>query len=138
MRLKEIVKGVEHDAIAHFLDVVDGADEIRPELGEHGTPVDVARRNLVEFFLKAGCEIVFDIAREEAFKKGDDDTTFVFRNEPFLVDPHIAAILQHLEDGGISGGPADAELFHPLDQGRFREPRRRLSEVLRRLRSPAC
>ena len=45
-----------------FLDVVDGADELFPELGENRTPVDLARRNFVELFFKTGGEIVFDIA----------------------------------------------------------------------------
>ena len=67
VRLKQIVERVEYDAIAHFLDVIDGADELFPKLGENRTPIDLARRNFVELFFKAGGEIVFDIAREEAF-----------------------------------------------------------------------
>ena len=69
MRLEQIVERVEHYAIAHFLDLVDGADELLPEFGEHGAPVDLARRNFVELFFETGGEIVFDVAREEAFKE---------------------------------------------------------------------
>ena len=133
MRLEQIVERVEHDAIAHFLDLVDGADELLPELGEHGTPVDLARGNFVELFLEAGGEIVFDVAREEAFQERNDDAAFVFGNEALLVDADIAAVLQHLQDGGVGRGPADAELFHALDQSRFRKARRRLGEMLRGL-----
>src|SRR5262245_2817523 len=119
MRLEQIVERIEHDAIAHFLDLVDGADELRPEFGEHGAPVDVARRNLVELFFEARGEIVFDVVCEEALEKRDDDATFVFGNEALLVDANIAAILQHLKNRGIGGGPADAELFHALDERCF-------------------
>ncbi len=33
MRLEQVVERVEHHAVAHFLDVVDRADELLPELG---------------------------------------------------------------------------------------------------------
>ena len=130
MWLKQIVKRIEYDAVAHFLDVVDGPDELFPELGENRTPVDLARGDLVELFFKAGSEIVFDVAREEAFEKRDDDAALVFRNETLLVDAHIAAILQDLQDRSVGRGTADTELFHAFDQRRFREARRRLGEVL--------
>ena len=130
MRLEQIVERVEHDAVAHFLDLVDRADELTPELGKHRAPVDRAGGNLVELFFEAGGEIVFDVAREETFQEGDDDAAFVFRNEPLLVDADIAAVLQHLQDRGVGRWPADAELFHALDQRGFREARRRLGEML--------
>ncbi len=68
---------------------------------------------------------------EEAFEEADDDAALVLGHQPLLVDAHIAAVLQHLQDGGVGRGPADAELFHALDERRFRIARRRLGEVLR-------
>ena len=78
-----------------------------------------------------GGEVVFDVALEEAFQEADDDAALVFGDQPLLVDAHIAAVLQHLQDRGVGRGPADAELFHALDQRRFGKARRRLGEVLR-------
>src|ERR1700751_5332258 len=106
MRLEQIIECVEHDTIAHFLDLVDGADELLPELREHGAPVDIARRNFVELFFEAGGGIVFDVAREETLEERNDDATFVFRNEALFVDADIAAVLKHLKNGGIGRGAA--------------------------------
>ena len=86
--------------------------------------------DLVELFFEAGGEIIFDIAGEEAFEERDDDAALVFGNEALLVDAHIAAVLQDLQDGGVGRRPADAEFFHALDQGGFRKARRRLGEML--------
>ena len=139
VRLEQVVERVEHDAIAHFLDVVHRADEVRPELGEHRRANPSCRAEISSSFSsRLGGEIVFDITREEALEEGDDDAAFVFGNEPLLVDAHIAAVLQHLQDRGVGRGPADAELFHALDQRGFGEARRRLGEMLRATRSPAC
>src|SRR5262245_31712298 len=135
MRLEQIIERIEHDAIAHFLDFVDGTDELLPELSEHRTPVDLARRDFVELFFEAGREIVFDVAREETLEERNDDAAFVFRNKALLVDANIAAVLEDLENGGIGGRSANAELFHAFDQSGFREPRRRLGEMLRRFDS---
>src|SRR5690348_16910750 len=112
MRLEQIIERVEHDTIAHFLDFVDGTDELLPVLGEHSTPVNLACRNFGELFFEACREIVLDVAREETLEERDDDAAFVFRNEALLVDADITAVLKDLENGGIGGGPADAELFH--------------------------
>src|SRR5262249_55797166 len=135
MRLEQIIERVEHDTITHFLDLVDGTDELLPELGEHGTPVDLACRNFVELFFEAGREIVFDVAREETLEERNDNAAFVFRNEALLFDANIAAVLKDLENGGVGGGSANAELFHVFDQSGFRETRRRLGEMLRRFDS---
>ena len=50
--------------------------------------------------------------------------------QPLLLELDVAAVLQHLQDRGIGRGPADAELFHALDQRGFREARRRFGEML--------
>ena len=43
---------------------------------------------------------------------------------------HVLPVLQDLQDGGVGGGAADAQLLHPLHQARLRIARRRLGEVL--------
>ena len=77
-----------------------------------------------------GGEIIFDIAREEVFQERDHDAALVLAMQPLLLEPDVAAVLQHLQDRGIGRGPADAELFHALDQRRFRKARRRFGEML--------
>src|SRR5262245_66470060 len=91
---EQIFKRVKHDAITHLLDLIDGAYKLLPELGEHSTPVDRARRNFVEPFFEAGGEIIFDVSREKAFEEGDNDAALVFRKEALLVDADIAVALQ--------------------------------------------
>ena len=107
--------------------------EIAPEIAQNFLPVDFRIRHEVELFFEARREIIFDVAREETFEEGDDEPAFVLRHEPLLVDLHIVAVAQHGERRGIGGGTADAEFFHALDERRFREARRRLGEMLRRL-----
>ena len=80
---------------------------------------------------RAGGEIIFDVAGEEVFQERDHDAALVLAMQALFLEPHIAAVFQHLEDRGIGRGPADAEFFHALDEGSFREARRRLGEVLR-------
>ena len=131
VRPEQIVERVEHLGDAQFLDLVDRADEAGPEILQHLLPVDLVVGDAVELLFQRGGEIVFDIALEEAFQEADHDAAFVLRDQPLLVDAHIAAVLQHLQDRGVGGGPADAELLHALDQRGFGKARRRLGEVLR-------
>ena len=98
---------------------------------QHLLPVDFAVGNAVELLFQVGGEIVFDIALEKALQESDHHAALVLRHQPLLVDAHIAAVLQHLQDRGVSGGAADAEFLHALDQGGFRIARRRLGEMLR-------
>ena len=75
-------------------------------------------------------EVIFDIAREEVFQERDHDAALVLAVQALLLQPHVAAVFQHLEDRGIGRGTADAEFFHALDEGGFGKARRRLGEVL--------
>ncbi len=75
-------------------------------------------------------KIVFDIAFEERLEERDHDAPLVLGDEALLVDPHIAAVAQHLQGGGVGGGTADAEFFHALHERGFRKARRRLGEML--------
>ncbi len=87
-------------------------------------------RNEIELFLQRGREIEFDVLAEEAFEERDDEAALVLRDEAFLVDADVVALLQHGERGGVGRRAADAEFFHALDEGRFGKARRRLREML--------
>ncbi len=82
------------------------------------------------WLFQIGGEIVFDVAREEVFQERDHDAALVFAVQALLLEPDVAAVLQHLQDRGIGRGTADAELFHALDQGGFGEARRRFGKML--------
>ena len=130
MRPEHVVERIEHLGDAQILDLVDRADEVAPEILQHLLPVDLVVGDAVELFFQRGGEIIFDIALEEVFQEGDHDAALVLAMQALLLEPHIAAVLQHLQDRGIGGGPADAEFFHALDQGGFGKARRRLGEML--------
>ena len=98
---------------------------------QHLLPVELVVGDAVELLFEVGGEIVFDIALEEALQEPTTTRPLSSGIKPLLVDAHIAAVLQHLQDRGIGRGPADAELFHALDQRGFRIARRRLGEMLR-------
>ena len=119
------------------LGLVDRADEVAPEIAQHVAPRHLVVGDEIELLLEAGREIVFDVFGEEAFEEGDDDAAAVLRIEPALVEPHIFAVLEHLQDRGVGRGPADAELFQALDQRGLGIARRRLGEMLGRRRSSA-
>src|SRR5216684_2028297 len=85
-----------------------------------------------------GGEGVLDIALEEALEEGGHDAAAILGDEALLVDPHIFSVLQHLDDRGIGGRAADAELLELLHQARLAVARRRLGEVLLRVDGAAA
>ncbi len=133
MWAEHVVQGFHHLADAQILDLVDGGGEVLPEIAQHLAPFELVVGNEIELFLKVGGEVVFDVALEEAFQEGDDETALVLGNEALLVEAHILAIAQHGERRGIGRGAADAQLFHALDQRCLGETWRRLGEVLCRI-----
>ena len=137
VRRQHLVERVDDLGDAQLLDVADRGGELAPEIAQQVAPGDLVVGDAVELLLEAGGEVVFDIAGEEAFQERGQHAALVLGNEALLVDAHIAAVLEHLQDRGIGRGPADAELLHALDQRRFRIARRRLGEVLARRRSCA-
>src|SRR6185437_15722267 len=70
---------------------------------------------------------------EELRQERRDEAAAVLRDEALLVEPHIIAVLQHLDDRGVSRRPPDAELFELFDEARFAVARRGLREMLLRL-----
>jgi hypothetical protein len=92
-------------------------------------------RDAVELFLEIGGEVVFDIAREEAFEESRHEPALVLGHEALLLDANVFAVAQHGQRRGVGGGAADAQLLHALHQRRLGEARRRLGEMLVR---PRC
>ena len=132
MRTEQFVQRVENLRRAQILGRRERARKIRPEVAQHLFPIDFVIGDEVELFLKGGGEIIADIAGEEAFKEGGDDAALVLGIEAFLIQPDVITVAQHPERRGIGRGPADAEFFHPLDEARLGEARRRLGAVLAR------
>ena len=130
MRRQHLIERVDHAGNLQILGVVDRADEIAPEIAQHLAPRHLAVGDEIELLFEAGGEIVFDVFGEIAFQERDHDAAAVLGVKPALVEPHIFAVFQHLQDRGIGRGPADAELFHALDQRRFGIARRRLGKML--------
>ncbi len=116
MRPQHVVERIEHLGDAEILDVIDGADEIAPEILQHLLPGNLVVGDAVELFFQISGEIIFDVAPEEVFQEGDDDAALVLAVQALLLQPDVAAVLEYLQDRGIGRGAADAELFHALDQ----------------------
>ena len=130
VRRQDVVQRVQHIGHAQFLDVLQRAGEVLPEVAQQVLPVDLAGRDAVELLFEIGGEVVFDVAAEEAFEEGRHHPALVLRNQALLVEAHIAANAQRLEDGDIGRGPADAELLQLLDERGLGIARRRFGEML--------
>ncbi len=131
MRAEHLVERVDHLADLEVLDLADRAREVAPEIAQQVAPFEFVVGDAVELVLEAGGEIVFDVAREKILQERDHDAAAVLRDQPPLVEADVLAVLEDLQDRGVGGRPADAELFHALDERGFRIARRRLGEVLR-------
>src|SRR5437870_3894233 len=100
------------------------------ELAHHGLPVDLPFLDLVQLLLHPRRELHVHHAREGAEKQLGHDLPQVGGEEAPLLLLHVFLVLDGGEDRGIGRRTADALLLELLHQGRFGEPRRRLSEVL--------
>ena len=101
VRPQHIVKSIKHLGDTKILDLVDGADEVAPEILQHLLPGDLVIRDAVELLFQIGGEIIFDIAREEVLQECNDDPALVFAMEALLLKPDVAAVFQHLQDRGV-------------------------------------
>ena len=128
------VQGLDHIAGGLLQDLGGGGLELAPELPEQGLPVEVAGRDLVEFFLERRGEVILDIAVEEGLQEDRDQPALVLGDEAVLLHPDIAPVAQDRQDRGVGRGPAYAQLLHLADQAGLGIPRRRLGEVLVGLR----
>src|SRR5216684_601193 len=130
VRPQHVVERIQHLGDAEILDLVDGADEVAPEIPQHLLPRDFVVGDAVELFFQIRGEIIFDVAREEVLQERDDDAALVLAMQALLLELDVAAVLQHLQDRGIGRGTADAELFHAFDQRSFGKARRRFGKML--------
>ena len=124
------VERLEHRLDGQLPGPVDRRREIAPEITQQRLPVDPPARHLVELVFQIGGEIVFDVALEEAGQERGDQPAAVLRHKPAPVEPHVIAVLQHLDDRGIGRRPADAQFLELLDQAGLAIARRRLGEML--------
>ena len=122
----------DHVADLEVLGLIDRARELVPEGVQHRPPLGIAAGDVVELLLHRGGEAGIDVVLEEAHQKRGDQPAAVLGDEAPLLQPDILAVLQHRQDRGIGGGPADAQLLHLLHQAGLGEARRRLGEVLLR------
>jgi len=127
---QHIVERVQHLRHPQILDLVDRANEADPKILQHLLPGNLVVRDAVELLFQIGGEVIFDIFGEEVFQERDHDAALVLAMQAFLLEPDVAAVLQHLQDRGIGRGPADAELFHAFHQRGFGKTRRRFGKML--------
>jgi len=132
VRAEQVVEGIQHLLDPQVLDAVNGIGEVAPEVAQHRLPVDAPAGDVVELLLQRSGEAVGDVAVEEALQKCRDQPAAVLRDEALALQADVLAVLQHRDDAGVGGRPADAELLQALDQARLGEAGRRLGEVLLR------
>ena len=117
--------------IDHFL---AGAREILLELlverGERLHVVGLALLDLVEIVLEAARVLDVDDVVEALGEQIADHQAERGRLEPAFDLVDVVAILQHADDRRVRARAADAVFLELLDERRFREPRRRLRELL--------
>src|SRR5579875_2806462 len=130
MLAETLVERVDDVADLQVLGAADRRREIAPEILQHLLPGDAAAGNLVQLILEIGSEIVFDVAFEEFAEECRYQPAAILGNEALFVEPHIFAILQHLDNRRVGRRPADAQLFELLDETRFGVAGRRLGEML--------
>src|SRR2546430_3980719 len=104
VRPQHLVERIEHLGDAEILDVVDGADEIAPEVLQHLLPGNLVIGDAVDLFFQISGKIIFDVTPEEVFQEGDDDAALVLAMQALLLEPDVAAVLEHLQDRGIGRG----------------------------------
>ncbi len=130
VRAQRLVQRVEHVGGAQLGDLADGGVEVLPEVAEELLPVQLAVRHQVQLLFQRGGEVVLHVAAEELLEERGDQAALVLGNEALLVHADIFAVAQHGQHRGVGRRPADAQLFHLLDQAGFRIARGRLGEVL--------
>src|SRR5262249_15795232 len=127
---ENFVERIEDSANAQFADLFDRDAKILPELAQEVLPRQFARGDLVELGFEIRSEIVFDIAPEETLQEGRHDSPAIVRNEAVLLHRDVIALAQLLQDRGVGGWAADAQLLQLFHQARLRIARRRFGEVL--------
>ena len=100
------------------------------ELVEHLDLAEVALGDVVEFLLHVRGEGDVDHVGEVLDQLVGDDLADVGGREPLVLQRDVLTTLDRVDDRGVRGRTADAQLLQRLDERRLGEPRRRLGEVL--------
>ena len=104
--------------------------EVLPEIFQHRLPLDFAIGNVVELVFQIGGEVVVDPVGEMLGEEFVHYPAHVGGCEALLVEQHILAGQQGLNNAGISRGSAYTVFFKRLHQARFRVAGRWLREML--------
>jgi len=104
-----------------------------PEGFEDRLPLGTTAADFVQLILEPGGIVIGNIAVEEALEKSGQQPSTFLGEEAVLLDPHIGAVLQRLDDRGIGRWSADTQFFHLLDQTGLAVARRWLGEMLGRV-----
>jgi len=113
---QKFVESVNDVRDTQLLDVIDGRNEVPPEIAQHLLPINLAIRNSVELLLKIGSESILNIMSEETFEDSGYDPSLVFGDQALLVEPHIATVAERRKNRYIGRRPANAELLKLLDK----------------------
>ena len=90
--------------------------ERRPELTQQRHPFFFATRDRIEIIFHARGEFVVDVLREMVGQELGHDATDVGWSEATIVEHHVFAPEQGLDDAGVSRRTADAVFLQRLDQ----------------------
>ena len=130
MRPQFLVQGFQNLGDPQGLGVIHRRREFAPELVQHAAPFDTAAGNIIQLVFQVGGEIVLDVAVEEIFQEGGDHPAAVLGHKTAVLEAHIVPFLQHGNDRGIGGRPADTQFLQLFHQAGFGITGRRLGEVL--------
>ena len=107
MRFENLVDLIEHLGDPKFGRFCDRSREILPETFQQVVVIHLARRHLVEFVLKARCEVILHILFKVVRQEDGDQTAFVLRDQAAFILGHIIAVLNRGHDRGIGGRAPD-------------------------------
>src|SRR5262249_30681560 len=112
VRSQHFIERVDDLRDTQLLDVADRLGELSPEIAKKVAPGELIVGDPVELLFETGGEIVFHIPGEETLQEGREHPSLVFGHEALVLDPHVAAVPEDLQDRSISGRTADTELLH--------------------------
>ena len=118
------------EPLERVLGLLERALEGTVELLEHRDLAQVALGDVVELPLHVGGEGDVDHVGEVLDQLVGHDLARIGGLEPLLLERHVLAALDRLDDRGVRRRPPDAELLERLHERGFGVSRRRLREVL--------
>ena len=118
------------EALERVLGLLQGALERPVELVQHLDLAQVALGDVVEFLLHVRGEGDVDHVGEVLDQLVGDHLAGVGGREALVLQRHVLPALDRVDDRGVGGRAADAQLLERLDQRRLAVAGRRLREVL--------